>query len=119
MDPGDLIYTLLTLVMLVVFIMSPVIRKFFKSVGREDDERPTEDRMYESVDSRRVVERSVESIQSIEEFPQEAEPETVSLHKLTADREPATPVERIDRLSPLKRAVIWKEILDKPAGFDF
>ncbi|MDA3810081.1 MAG: hypothetical protein PF518_07060 [Spirochaetaceae bacterium] len=116
MGIGEIIYSLLTLVLIFLIIFSPLLRKLIKSVDKSKKALDSsEDKIYESVDSHRVVQKILgngERSQNISFTRQNSlmpDKEYQSEQKISV-------VEKLDKLSTLKRAVIWKEILDKPLG---
>lgn len=116
MAVGDIIYSLITLILMILIISSPLIKKIMKSAGKQVKGRsPSEDSEYDRVDSQKTVHR----ILSDSEGPLHIEfTEALPLKSVPIkDNEKIINVaEKLDRLTPLKRAVIWKEILDKPLG---
>lgn len=120
MNIGDLIYSIITLILMVLIMMSPLLRKIFKSAEKhaKGNIASSEDSFYESVDSHRVVNRILEEVEPVPHMDF-IEPEKV--HSLVRAKgeiqeKMSTPLERLDKMPPLKKAVIWKEILDKPVG---
>ncbi len=123
MNGGNIIYTLLTLLAVILFLLSPVLKKIFSSVEKNSDRGVPhgDDPAYESVDSRRVVDRSFSNLElkpseERNEYAAEEEPHPMRLHKLKVNEEVDSAVKRIEALSSLKKAVVWKEILDRPVS---
>lgn len=116
MDIGDIIYSLITLVLMVVIVFSPLLKKMLKSVEKNSKgDSVSEDSMYESVDSHRVVKRILSEQQEVPHI-EFLEPESLSHSENYMNEQRESVAAKLDRMSPLKRAVIWKEILDKPLG---
>ncbi|MCP4294349.1 MAG: hypothetical protein GY786_01945 [Proteobacteria bacterium] len=120
---GEILYGLITLLFMFLIMFSPLIRKMLKE--REDGHRPPkkpeagnrfqEDPVYESADSHRVVERALYGLQSAPKIKfEESKPLTFKNEEYY--REKVDIHRRIDRVSRLKKAVIWKEILDLPVA---
>ncbi len=116
MGIGDIIYSLITLILMIVIIFSPLLRKMMKSAEKYRNQGPgSEDSMYESVDSHRVVERILAEQQQVPHI-EFSEPKALNHTENKMYDEGESLVNKLDRMTPLKRAVIWKEILDKPVG---
>lgn len=116
MAVGDIIYSLITLILMVLILSSPIIRKVIKSVGKSSKgENPAVDSIYESVDSHRVIERNLIVREQTPQVEFSVPKPLVHIRNSMYD-EKETVMKKLDRMSPLKRAVIWKEILDKPVG---
>jgi len=117
---GDLIYSMITLALMVLVFASPALRKMFRSAGKSarGESEPNDEALYESVDSRRVVDRML-SYPPESELRELSEPVSKLTRKLAVDERISPALERIDSLPPLKKAVLWSEILGKPAGLKF
>lgn len=117
MNIGDLIYTIITLILMVLVITSPILRKIFKSAEKslEGDDLSPEDRIYESVDSHRVVNRMMEETDQVPHL-EFTEPRSVQKSSYKPQSVETSPLKKIEKLPSLKQAVIWKEILDRPVS---
>jgi len=116
MPIGEIIYSLITLTLMALIIFSPIIRKMIKSAEKHSrGESSSQDSIYESVDSHRVVERILADEDPVPQI-KFVEPEPLRHKEDDLYGKNISPVERLDKVSVLKRAVIWKEILDKPVG---
>lgn len=116
MGIGEIIYSMITLLLMFLIIFSPLLRKMLKSAGNAKNEadKPMGD-IYESVDSHRVVERVLTEEEQVPviEF---VEPEPLKKLKYYNLTEEKTIVEKLDTMAPLKRGIIWKEILSSPVA---
>lgn len=116
MNIGDIIYSLITLILMVVIVFSPLLRKMMKSAEKYNNKGPhSEDAQYKSVDFLQSLERILAEKQQVPHI-EFSEPKTLNHSENTMSDEGESFVKKIDKMSPLKRAVIWKEILDKPVG---
>ncbi|MBN2655873.1 MAG: hypothetical protein JXR86_02335 [Spirochaetales bacterium] len=117
MKLGDLIYSIITLVLMVLFIAGPVLRKLLRSEGtfRHNGVTPSEDSAYGTVDSARVVERMSVHHDTGEQW-EFSEPSAGLSPTVPAEINPLPARERIESLPPLKKALIWSEILGKPTA---
>ena len=114
MGIGEIIYSLITLILMVLVIFSPLIRKLVKSAGKHS-KGESQDSIYDSVDSHRVVERNLAGRDTAPKVSF-TEPEPLRRMAISDSVHERSSMEKIDRMKPLKRAILWKEILDKPVG---
>ena len=127
MDMTDLIMSIITLVLILLFMFNPLFRKFMKALqGEKGDMDSGEDRMYESVDSRRVLKNLMESGNPIEtmEIPDGKKMVFHDSGLRPAAQSPGSKAVKKDSLlksngpEDLKRAVLWKEILGPPRSLN-
>ena len=131
MGIGEIIYGLITLILMVLIIFSPLIRKIVKSVDKSNQStdsgpgksetllsgsgRVSEDDIYESVNSHRVVQRILSENESSEKInfiePEQYRP--LNDYSTSASN---SVIKKLDKMATLKRAVIWKEILSSPVA---
>jgi len=98
-------------------IFSPLIRKIIKSVDKsKKDVQPNEDNIYESVDSHRVVQRILNSDSSPVGSVEFIEPKPIQHKEDDMYKGDISAIKKIDNISVLKKAVIWKEILSPPVA---
>lgn len=118
MKIGDLIYSMITLTLMILVIASPILRKIFRSADKnlKGNTAPSEDSLYDSVDSAKVVERMFSQGEEAEKRWEFSRPDSVLSRKLSSEAKTPAVMERIDSLPPLKKAVIWSEILGKPVS---
>ena len=114
---GEIIYSLITLLIMFLLILSPLIRKLVKSVDKsKSTPPPSEDNLYDSVDSQRVVQRILSDNTEPSGKIEFTEPVPIRHKEEDRYRMEASSFERLDKISVLKRAVIWREILSKPVA---
>jgi hypothetical protein len=116
MGIGEILYSMLTLLIMFLIIFSPLLKKMMKSVedANKEVKLPPDD-IYESVDSHRVVKRILNTDEQVKDIIF-TEPETIRKMPEISSGDVQNKIRKIDSLSHLKSAVIWKEILDKPLG---
>ncbi len=110
----DLIYGLVTLLILAAIILKPWLKKKFPPEEKEVPPRRGPGRDPEWIEALRGAAGPEELTEFIFTPPEEARP--VLRHTLRIEEPRASSISRIEALSSMKKAVIWKEILDKPAG---
>jgi len=118
MKLGDLIYSMITLALMILVFASPALRKMFRSAEKNTrgEAESSEDALYDSVDSRRVVDRML-SRPSEEESWELSQPALKLTDKSMMEEKRISPaLERIESLPSLKKAVLWSEILGTPVG---
>lgn len=113
MSFGDLIYGLITLVLMFLFIISPILRKIFRSAKQSGEESPAvrEEKTCGSVDSRRVIGRMRDIPIPVRTYKQPEPGEILPVQVPVGEKGSQ---DMLNGLSPLKKAVVWKEILDAP-----
>ncbi|MBB6481032.1 hypothetical protein [Spirochaeta isovalerica] len=118
MKIGDLIYSMITLALMILVIASPILRKIFRSAGKnlKGNTAPSEDSLYDSVDSAKVVDRMFSQGEKADKKWDFSRPDSVLPRKISSEVKTPAAMERIDSLPPLKKAVIWSEILGKPVS---
>ena len=116
MGIGEIIYSMITLILMVLIIFSPLLRKIAKSAEKNkgDREKPIED-IYESVDSHRVVQRILSDDEQTEHITFNEPKALRQVEKYIYD-EKVSAIDKIDKMSKLKRAIVWKEILSAPVA---
>lgn len=119
MDTGDLIMSLVTLALILLFMFNPLFRRLLKALqGEEDGTERGEDRMYESTDARRVLKNLTETSEAREAkkfvFDDGKGPETSAFGKRAASGYGSSLPSPPPGKSELKRAFLWKEILGPP-----
>ena len=116
MGIGEIIYGLLTLVLMVLIIFSPLLRKLIKSVDKsKKTPDPGKDNFNESVDSHIVVQRILNNGERPKNISFSA-PDSIIPAMEYKTGQKVSVFEKLDKISTLKRAVIWKEILSAPVA---
>lgn len=116
MGIGDIIYGLITLLLMAAVMFSPLLRKLIKSAGKNvKGESRGEDPLYDSVDSHKVVQRILGNQNPMGHIEFSGPESLKPLSDSNRDYN-LSAVNKLEKMSYLKRAVIWKEILDKPIG---
>lgn len=109
MNIGDLLFGMIVLILMVFVFLSPLLRKLFSSATNST--RGERDRNNgEEIKSTPLEE-------PIGEVRWKNQDSQAEINRITASKtETKSIVEKIESMTPLKKAVIWKEILDKPVG---
>ncbi|MDC7225095.1 MAG: hypothetical protein PQJ60_15200 [Spirochaetales bacterium] len=125
MESGDLIYTIISLLVFVFILMNPQLKKFLQAVIKNKaPEPPPQEKVPYQGESLREESPPGERTLLNEDFPlspplAEREPKR-SVQKEREEKRPqptGSPRERLEELPPLKRALLWSEILAPPPGY--
>jgi len=114
MDKEDLIVSIISLLVLLVFVFNPLFKKFIMKVDKKKaDLPPREDPVYQSVES--FAQRILNNNKEVKQF-RIIQPEIVipAAEKLKTEKKSV--FGRIEKQSALRKAVIWKEILSPPVA---
>ncbi len=118
MGIDDLILSIITLILILLFMFNPLFRKLMKVFQGDTDEPPRgEDRMYESADSCRVVMNLTETAErpgGKKIVIREARSPAGKYPLKKDEYRRADAASRVPGKTSLKKAVVWKEILDPP-----
>ncbi len=114
MKLGELIYSLITIIIIFLIMFSPLIRKIRKAKGGKGQKgKGRSNYLYEN----NTISQSASRIQEEKNtFHQVkfSKPRPIKQYKDVYAINGEDVVERIDNLGRLKKAVIWKEILSSP-----
>ncbi len=114
MKLGELIYSLITIIIIFLIMFSPLIRKIRKSkAGKGDKGKGGSNFLYENKTPFQNANRIIEDQNTFHQV-KFSEPRPIKQYKDEYARNGEDAVDRIDNLGRLKKAVIWKEILSPP-----
>lgn len=115
MDVSDFVYTMASLIILLFLMMGPLLIKLIKGVENKTTEgkRPPKKRLQENSHQLSSKTENWDEVESqFEILPSERDGFRENQREVRI-----SPVrEQIEKMPPLKRAVIWSEILSKPLG---
>ncbi|MDC7219747.1 MAG: hypothetical protein PQJ59_07395 [Spirochaetales bacterium] len=114
MKKGDLIYAVISLLVLFYIIMGPKIKKIFPSPTKPPSSRGEETKLSNEIAQQEIL-RNKEETRRPPLSKREVPHTLISQKELP--KEELSSFEKIEELSPLKRALIWSEILSKPPGY--
>jgi F0F1-type ATP synthase membrane subunit b/b' len=114
MGKDDLIISIISFTVLLIFVFNPMLKKILRKVDKkQSDVPPREDPAYNSIDS--LAQKILSSNEEVKKFSI-VQHETVNpaAEELRIKNKSVT--DRIEKQSALRKAVIWKEILSAPVS---
>lgn len=114
MGKEDLLISIISLAVLFIFVFNPILRKILKQVDKEKSTRPPrEDPSYSSIDT--FSQRILNSNEQMKPY-RIVQPEIVYPAAVEIKNKKNSAMDRIQKQSALRKAVIWKEILSAPVS---
>lgn len=112
MDKEDFIVTVISFLMLIIFVFNPIFRKLLTKDNKKVKEGPPrEDPVYESIDS---FDRRFPSSSQDQKEIRIIQPEVSVPQRLKETIDKRSVLSQIEKQNVLKKAIIWKEILSPP-----